>query len=88
MALCQGRVSVIYLLTRGVLFHWDLLIGTLPLNTLSTLLKEFAQLSLTIWVHAFTSMVLEEYKHEKQVTMANAKVLRATLKKHDCTETD
>ena len=63
-----------------VLFHWDLLTGVLNIETKSTLLQEFVQLWLTIRVHAFTKMVLEEHKHDKQVTKSPAKALpRAAL---------
>ena len=50
-----------------VLFHWDLLTGPLNIESKSTLLQECAQLWLTIRVHAFTKLVLEEHKHDKQL---------------------
>ena len=71
-----------------VLFHWDLLTGAVNIETKSTLLQEFAQLWLTIRVHAFTKMVLEEHKHDKQVTTAKAKALRAALQLDDRPKTD
>jgi len=73
---------------EDVLFHWDILTASLSLDGRSALLRDYAQLWVTIRVHAFTKMVLEEYKHEKQVTTAKAKPLRASLKKSDCMETD
>ena len=71
-----------------VLFHWDLLTGVLNIETKSTLLQEFVQLWLTIRVHAFTKMVLEEHKHDKQVITAKAKALRAALQLDDQPKTD
>ena len=71
-----------------VLFHWDLLTGVLNIETKSTLLQEFVQLWLTIRVRAFTKMVLEEHKHDKQVTTAKAKALRAALQLDDQPKTD
>ena len=52
-------------MTSDVLFHWDILTGSLSLDGRSALLRDYAQLWVTIRVHAFTKMVLEEYKHEK-----------------------
>lgn len=72
---------------EDVLFHWDLLTGALNTETGSILLQEFAQLWLTIRAHAYTRMVLEEHKHDKQVTTAKAKALRASLKKSDSKKT-
>ena len=50
--------------------------------------QENGQLWLTIRVHAFIKMVLEEHKHEKQVTTAKAKALRAALQLDDRSKTD
>ena len=71
---------------EDVLFHWDLLTGSLSLDARSALLRDCVQLWVTICVNAFTRMVLEDFKHEKQVT--TAKALRASLKQsdHDCME--
>ena len=53
----RGTVSEAEVLVSVcVLFHWDLLTGALNIETKSTLLQEFAQLWLTIRVHAFTKM--------------------------------
>ena len=48
---------------EDVLFRWDLLTGSLSLDAQSALLRDFAQLWVTLHVHAFTKMILEEYKH-------------------------
>ena len=71
---------------EDVLFHWDLLTGSLSLDARNALLRDCVQLWVTIRAHAFTRIVLEDFKHEKQV--ATAKALRASLKQsdHDCTE--
>ena len=68
---------------EDVLFHWDILTGSLSLDVRNALLRDCVQLWVTIRVHVFTKMVLEEYKYEKQVTTAKAKALRASLKKND-----
>ena len=72
---------------EDVLFHWDQLTDSLSLDAQSALLRDFVQLWVTICIHAFTKMILEEDKHEKQVTTAKAKALRASLKKSDSMET-
>ena len=41
-----------------------------------------------IRAHAFTKVVLEEHKHDKQVTTAKTKALRATLQFNDQAKTD
>ena len=63
---------------EDVLFHWDILTGFLSLDARSALLRDCVHLWVTICVDAFTKMVLEEYKHEKQVTTTKAKALRAS----------
>jgi hypothetical protein len=65
---------------EDVLFHWDLLTGTLTTEAQSALLKEFVQLWMTIRVHALTRMLLEEHKHKAHANSAKSKPLRASLK--------
>ena len=78
----EAEIVATVVTNEDVLFHWDLLTGTLATETQNTLLKEFVQLWMTIRVHAFTRMILEEHKHKTHANTSKSKTLRASLKEH------
>ena len=65
---------------ENILFHFDVLSSDIPDDHQATLLHEFIEMWVKIRVHAFSKMLLEEYKHQKQVETKKAKSLRASLK--------
>ena len=54
--------------SESVLSHWESLASTLREESKMALLKNIIELWLTIRLHAFTKMVLEQFKKEKEIS--------------------
>lgn len=74
----EKQVVEAVLLDENIQFHFDVL----PDDHQAILLWEFEiiEIWVKIRVNAFSKMLLEEYKHQKQVETKKAKSLRASLK--------
>ena len=65
---------------ENILFHFDVLSCDIPDECQAILLREFIEMWMKIRIHTFTKMLLEEYKHQKQVETKKSKALRESLK--------